>query len=147
MGTCRSSHPLRTSSTDDPSATYEEETSPDASSAGFCPGSPRNSVFSWFLLLVTHQERLLVTAARMACSMDSLRLGDVASHPWALELGMNLTFWPHRHSPSARARTGVSPVQCPLDMARKPSYRCDPSRPAAGFPEMPTAKAFLHRRC
>lgn len=134
---------LQPSSTDDPSATYEEKTSPDASSAGFCPGSPR----SWFLLLVIHQVRHLVTAARMACSMDSLRLGDVASHPWALELGMNLAFWPHSHSPSARARTGASLVQCPLDTARKSSYRCDPPRPAAGFPETPMAKAFLHRRC
>lgn len=60
-GKRRGSLSLQPSSMDDPSATYEEKPSPDASSAGFCPGSPRNSVFSWFLLLVTHQVRQTLT--------------------------------------------------------------------------------------
>lgn len=93
----------------------EEQASRDASSAGLCPGLTANAMISRFLLLLEHQMRNSVIAARVACltHRQSWRLGDVATHLWALESGMNLAFRPQSHallSASDRARAFPAPV-------------------------------------
>lgn len=111
----------------DPSVVNEEQASPDASSAGLCPGLTSNAVISQFLLLLMHQMRNSVIAVRVACCThrQSSRMGDVAAtHLWALESGMNLAFRPQSHTLlSASDRARAFPAQCPLDMARKPNYK------------------------